>query len=191
MNERPHRPLCAAAIALWLVLTGGVLACPYVVSLSDPGNFLIRNTVRIALLFWAAAMFIRLRHRDMRLLWSLACAAYLIHVAMAFEHYHHWSHASAVRHVQETSGFGPGILVSYLFTLLWTADVVWWWLAPTCHEQRLPLVNCAWHGFMIFVIVNGAIIYENGPIRWVGAVVMLGLLVMWLQSPRNSDLMGA
>ena len=62
--------------------------------------------------------------RDARLVWALGWAAYLVHVALAFHLAFGWSHAAAVEQTRERSGFGEGIYVSHLFTLLWTADVV-------------------------------------------------------------------
>jgi hypothetical protein len=50
-------------------------------------------------------------------------------ILRAFHFYHGWSHAEAMEHVRAAARFGEGIFVSHLFTLLWTLDVAWWWLA--------------------------------------------------------------
>jgi len=66
-----------------------------------------------------------------RLAWTLGCIAYLGHVYCAFQFYHGWSQASAfketARQTRETVGLevGEGLFVSYLFTLVWPADVIW------------------------------------------------------------------
>src|SRR5262249_22213252 len=106
------------------------------------------------------------RGRLARCCWSLAWAAFVIHVGMAFHYYHQWSHADAVRHTREVSGFGEGVYISYLFTLLWTADMASWWLRPAWYAQRSPWVDRALHGFMLFMIFNATIVYETGFIRW-------------------------
>src|SRR5262249_59210931 len=106
--------------------------------------------------------------RGARLLWSGAWLLYCIHVAAAFHYAHHWSHAEAIRSVEEQSGFGEGIFVSYVFTLLWTADVIWWWLSPGSYVRRPRAVGIAIHGFMAFIIFNGAVIFAAGPARWLG-----------------------
>jgi hypothetical protein len=183
MNAPTDRPFQAAVIVVWLALLGVVFLAPSLTALDDPGDFLIRNTVRVALVYWAAAVTLWLengRPSRCRLLWTLAAGAYFVHVATAFEEYHHWSHAAAVRHVEQTSGFGAGIFVSYGFTLLWAADVAWWWLAPQSFEARPRWLGYAWHGFLVFVIFNGTVVYETGMIRWAGGAVLLALLGLWL-----------
>jgi hypothetical protein len=100
--------------------------------------------------------------------WTFAWATYLVHLAMAFHHYHHWSHADAVEHTEIVSGFGKGIYVSHLFTLAWTADALSWWLQPARRALRPSWIDWLLHGFMAFMIFNATVIYEAGPIRWAG-----------------------
>src|SRR5262245_21051496 len=114
------------ATLVWSVLLSAALAVPLLADPSDPGEGLTRNTVRLALLYYAAAVALMLwRHAPAlaRCCWTLGWAAYLIHLGMAFHYYHHWSHADAVERTREVSGLGAGIYFSHLFTLLWTADV--------------------------------------------------------------------
>jgi hypothetical protein len=187
MDRATGRPFRAAIILICVFLLGGVLAAPSAIALKQPGDFLIRNTVRISLLYWALAVVLMTR-RDpsARLAWTLACAAYLVHVATAFEHAHHWSHAEAFQHVKKAGGYGEGIFVSYLFTLIWTADVGWWWLAPESRECRARWMEWAMHGFMIFVIVNATVIFESGPIRWISAATFAAL-AFWLAATRRAS----
>src|SRR5437899_10995043 len=119
-----------AGVALvgWCVLLVAVLAWPALRGSPNPGDDLTRNTVRLALAFYAVAAVVMLlldrgewaatspRGQLARLCWTLAWAAYLVHLAMAFHHYHGWSHARAVEHVREVSGVGEGIYASHLFT---------------------------------------------------------------------------
>src|SRR5204863_7801685 len=119
---------------------------------ADPGDRLTRDTVRLALVYYAAAATLMLRPgprawRAARWCWTLAWAAYLVHVAMAFHHYHHWSHAAAFAHTRAVSGVGEGVYVSHAFTLLWTLDVAWWWLRLGSYTTRPPWVGRALHGF--------------------------------------------
>jgi hypothetical protein len=58
-------------------------------------------------------------------LWFLGAWAFLLHVVIAFTFGHGWSHAAAYEHVERASGFGEGLYVSYLFTLVWAADAAW------------------------------------------------------------------
>jgi hypothetical protein len=97
---------------------------------------------------------------------------------MAFEHYHHWSHAEAMRHTQERSGFGAGIFASHLFTLLWTADVLSWWLSPVWHSTRPRWIGWMLHAYMAFIVFNATVVYETGLIRWAGAAMFVALPVL-------------
>jgi hypothetical protein len=167
--------------------------------MADLGDVLTRGTVDVALLLYGGGAVFMLRldgagwraetggGRAGRLLWSLACLVYLAHVALAFHHYHGWSHAEAVRHVERESGFGPGIFVSYLFTLAWAADAGWWLLGPLEYAARPAWVGRVLHAFLAFVIFNGSVVYASGPARWLG-VGLFALLAVCLRRRRRSSL---
>jgi hypothetical protein len=126
---------------------------------------------------WAAAT---IRGRLARWCWTWAWVAYVVHLGMAFHYFHGWSHAEAVEHVRRVSGFGPGIYFSHLFTLVWTVDVAAWWLWPARYADRNPWFDRLLHGFMLFMIFNGTIVYETGFIRWAGSVLFVVLGVLWV-----------
>jgi hypothetical protein len=153
----------------------------------DLGGDLTRHTIRLSLLYYgiAASLLPWLRRDEFRTCtgwgrlarwcWTFAWATYLVHLAMAFHYYHHWSHADAVSHTQERSGFGAGIAVSHLFTLAWTIDVAWWWSLPDRYGNRPAWVGWCWHGYMVFVIFNATVVYEQGLIRWAGLCLLAWL----------------
>ena len=180
------------AAATWTVGLAAVIVLPYATDSTSTGDDLTRNTVRLALGYYAVAAALMLvlkpsewtgqgRGRLARACWTLAWAAYLVHLAMAFHFYHHWSHSDAVRHTREISGFGEGIYVSHLFTLVWGADVAMWWHRPKAYATRRPWIGIGLHAFMTFVIFNATVVYESGPIRWIAILVYAGLatLVMY------------
>jgi hypothetical protein len=178
-------------VAAWAVLLAGAVASPWLVASASAGDDVVRGTVRVSLAFYAAAVGLMffLRPRDWnasgpgqlaRWCWSLAWAAFVVHIAAAFHFYHGWSHADAVRHTEEVSGFGPGIYVSHLFTLLWTLDVAWWWLAPVSYAVRPAWIGRTLHAFMAFIVFNGTVVYEKGPIRWAGLTMFAVLGGLWL-----------
>src|SRR3954454_17512064 len=161
------------ALVVWCVLLVAVFAAPALLGSSNPGDDLTRNTVRLALAFYAVAVVLMLMMRReewaapdgwhalaakawrgelARCCWTLAWMAYLVHLAMAFHHYHGWSHARAVEHVCAVSGVGEGIYVSHPFTLVWTLDVAWWWLAPASYAVRSSGIDRLLHGFLLFMI---------------------------------------
>jgi hypothetical protein len=179
-------------VGLWLVLLTAVLIVPYWTDSSTLGDDLTRNTIRLALLYYAAAATLMLllrpaewqitsgRGRLARWYWTLAWATFLVHVSMAFHHYHHWSHADAVQHTRNVSGFGEGIFFSHLFTLLWTADVVFWWWRPERYALRSPWLGRLLHGFMAFIIFCATVVYAEGFIRWAGALLFTELALILL-----------
>jgi hypothetical protein len=116
-----------------------------------------------------------------RLAWTAGCLAYLLHVVCAFQFYHHWSHALAyqdtARRTEEVVGWswGGGLYVNHVFTLVWVADVVWWWCSPESHARRLGL-RLAVRGFMVFMAFNATVVFGQGIIRWLGLAGCLVLL---------------
>ena len=127
-----------------------------------------------------------------RLLWTVACAALLAHVAFAFQNYHGWSHAAAyvdtARQTRDVTGFnwGGGIYVNYILVFGWVADLIWWWLAGTDSYRRRPrLLTIAWHTFLIFIIFNSTVIFASGVARWVGLLVCVGIGIVWLWSAKR------
>ena len=177
---------------LWLTLMAAALIEPSLAGAADPGDALTRNTVRVALAYYAAAAALMLvlrpaewaaaswRGRLARGCWTLAWAAYLVHLAMAFHHVDHWSHARAVARTHARTGFGEGIYLSHLFTLLWTLDVAWWWLRPAGYADRPAWAHRGLHGFMAFMVFNATVVFEQGWIRWAGLAGFAVLAAVWL-----------
>jgi prepilin signal peptidase PulO-like enzyme (type II secretory pathway) len=148
----------------------------------------ILTTAWVAFALWAGAVGLMLqakpgewaagavRFRVTQWTWALGCAMFLIHVAVAFHFAHRWQHANAFQHVQNTSDFGPGIFVSYFFTLLWTADAIWMTTRPTSYVARPRWLGWAVHGFMAFITFNGTAVFGHGLMQWVsvGVFAVLG-----------------
>jgi len=183
------------ACLLWLVLLTAIFTLPALTGAPDMGDDLTRNTIRLSLLYYAIALSLMLflrqadwtattgRGQLARCCWTLAWAALLVHLAMALHHVDHWSHAASIERARQRTGFGEGVYVSYLFTLLWSADVSWWWLRPRRYPTRPLCVDVASHAFMLFIVFNATVVFESGLIRWAGATLFVGLaalvLVRW------------
>ena len=171
---------CLGFLVVWLV---SLIAIFLSFDSHDPnyGDSLIRWTARHSLFFWFLAAFLLIDSYSTmaRFLWVIAAISFLIHVGVAFEYAHHWSHEAAFRHVQESSGYGEGIFVSYFFTVLWTVDALWWLMSRETYETRSRTLGWLIHGFMVFIIFNGTVIFESGFIRWAG-LIGLGILgIRW------------
>jgi hypothetical protein len=143
----------------WMLLIAGALLAPAGMLLASGEAWMVSGN----------------RVRLLRKLWTLACLAYLIHVALAFHHYHQWSHTHAMDHTRERSGVGEGIFASHLFTLLWSLDAAYWWARPSEYVRRPVWAGVALHGYMAFIVFCGTVVYESGLIRWAsaGAFAML------------------
>jgi hypothetical protein len=109
----------------------------------EPGELLTRWSVRLAMVLYVTALAIRITAgkrgawlRVARLAWTIGCGAFVVHVICAFAFFHHWSHAAAyeetARRTEELVGisWGGGLYLNYTFTVLWTADVIFWWRNP-------------------------------------------------------------
>src|SRR5262249_46946602 len=116
--------------------------------------------------------------RSVRMNWTLALLAFGIHLVVAFGHVDNWSYANAFERTRQATGVGEGLYVSFLFTLLWTADVVWWWLRPASYTSRPKWIGWCLHLFMGFIMFNGTVVFESGPVRWFGIVMFLGLAAL-------------
>ena len=151
------------------------------------GELLTKLTVWLALAAYAGAtaFIVRSPSPRARWLWTLGCALSLAHVLCAFGFFHHWSHAAAyhetARQTRELIGWdwGGGLFVNYLFTVVWFADVLWWWLAPAGHAHRSPAVTVLIHGFFFFMVFNGTVVFGHGPVRWYGAVICGTVACLW------------
>ncbi len=130
--------------------------------------------------------------RWVRLAWTIGCAALLAHYISAFQFVHAWSHAAAyadtARQTAEVFGinWGGGVFINYGLGILWTADVAWWWLAGlTAYRRRSWLLTLTWHCFLIFIIFNATVVFEDGITRWIGILVILCLCVSWIAINRQ------
>jgi hypothetical protein len=188
--------IVVGGLALLAVVLAGSVLLP-----GNDGERLTRNTVRLSLAWYSVALvqMMRLsaadwaaakpRGRLARACWTWSIVCFIVHLAMAFHYYHHWSHAHAFEHTRATSGVGEGLYVSYLFTWLWIGDAAWWLRAPQSYAARPAWIDRTLHGFMLFIVFNGMIVFESGAIRWAGVVLFVALPLAWLASrgrPRRS-----
>ena len=69
--------------------------------------------------------------------------------------------------------WGGGLYLNYLFTIVWIADVVWWWGGVERYRCRSRLVLAIMHGFLFFIVVNATVVFGAGAIRWFGLAACL------------------
>jgi hypothetical protein len=157
----------------------------------DVGEAVLYGSIWASIVAWTAAECLRLSRRGptpmstARRLWAAGAACAAVHVTLAFHLRHAWSHASAVaetaRQTDELVGFrfGGGVWVNYAFLAVWTADALWWGLSPASFARRPPALDAAVRLFLLFIVVNGAIVFAHGPVRVLGASSLAALAVAW------------
>jgi hypothetical protein len=160
-------------------------------ALAENVSALTRTTIHLALTEYVLALWLMIgmqsddwaaatpRGRSARSLWTWACLTFLVHVACAFHFTHHWSHAHAFEQTRLESGYGEGLYVNDFFMAAWTADVLWWWIAPHAYARRNPWVDRLLHALMLFIAFNATVVFEQGAVRVAGLVASFMLLGRW------------
>lgn len=117
--------------------------------------------------------------------WTIGCAFNWLHTLAAYHFAHQWNHAEAVAHVERQSeqligiSVGWGIYFNWCFGIAWTIDCAIAWRTPSDQGWRtLGPARIALLCFMIFMWINGAIVFADGAIRWVATLSFLVLGIM-------------
>ena len=84
-------------------------------------------------------------------------------------------------------GLGGGLYLNYVFTALWIGETVWWWASPHSYGTRSRTATLTVRAVFIFMIVNGAVVFVDGPMRWVGAGIVAALLATWMSHPARRN----
>ena len=111
--------------------------------------------------------------------WSLSGLLFGLHFLAAFHFHHQWSHQHAFTHTAQRTGqmlgweFGYGLYFNYCFLLLWMVELIWWWGFVDSYFRRATWITLSIHGYLLFVIVNGAVVFVAGPTRWISLLVLL------------------
>ena len=134
----------------------------------------------------AVAAFLLRRGELARRAWTAGAVFFVGHVIAAFEVVHHWSHLAALtetaRQTLAMTGFnsGFGLWLNYLFAAIWVADVAIMWLAPRRYASRPRSLVWLLHGFLLFMVINGTIVFAHGPTRSTSLAALGGLLLLAL-----------
>ena len=158
----------------------------------DVGELLTRGSIWLALMGYALGAGMMLQsegcapwRKRARWAWTAGCVFFVAHVICAFAFYHGWSHAAAVEETaRQTAAMtgvrsGGGLWLNYAFAVAWLADVLWWWIAPRSFARRPTRISVAWHCFFFFMVFNGAVVFADGPVRWLGILICGGLAALW------------
>ena len=142
----------------------------------------LRASIWIAVFAWALSEVLRRAASDRPAMARNAYAAgallLVLHVALAFEYRHGWSHAAAFAETAARSeamtgvASGAGIYLNYLLMAVWAADGAWWLARPGGYRNRSRAVDLTIFAFFVFMFANGAVVFAHGPMRFAGAVAI-------------------
>ena len=158
----------------------------------EPSEFITRATIWITRLCYFAATAVRLRIHPVnpaiaRWLWTVGCIACVIHIFCAFQFHHSWSHQAALndtaRQTAEVTGWdsGVGIWFNYLFVWAWIIDVVRLWGRVKLELAVFHLALAVWQAFFFFMVFNATVVFETGPVRWLGAAGCLYIAALFIR----------
>ncbi len=161
----------------------------------EMGAALLRGTILLSLFAWVAGEWGRGANRGMnpagRGAWTVGALAAFGHGAAAFHFRHGWSQQAALietaRQTAAVTGldWGGGLYVNYLFLAIWVADAGWWWLFPRAFDGRPKALDRAVRAFLLFMFLNGTVVFAKGPSRGVGTAAVLAVLFAWYRG-RNA-----
>ena len=148
-------------------------------------SLFVAGTIWVALVLYVVGEFgrsLRPSPSWTRPVWILGSICYVCHVISAFSLHHHWSHSAAYAYTAATTydllgiNSGLGLWVNYMFTAVWVGEGLLpgrWGLTVNRRVNRVV------RSVFLFMIINGAIIFVEGPQRWFGLLLVAALLTIW------------
>lgn len=143
-------------------------------------------TIALAVVGWALGEGIGSRRA-----WTMGAVLALVHAILAFGVFYDWSHRVAHDAItQQTAtltgvAFPGGIYVNYLFLSVWLGDALWWWIAPASRATRPLALSRAIHGFIFFIMLNGAVVFADGWARVLGVAAVSFVVVEYFVRTRR------
>jgi len=140
-------------------------------------QWLTRATIWLAMTAWAAAILLARQPRRARAAWTGALVAYLLHIVLAYAAFYEWSHRIAWEQTAldtaRVTGWhsGIGLVVNYAFAAALAVDLARQWRG---HPASPWIV-----GLVVFMILNGAVVFGEGPVRWYGIALLYALAGEW------------
>lgn len=127
------------------------------------------------------------------LIWFIGSLFSLIHTILAMTFAHKGSLAAAeaetARQTSELLGVavGWGVYFNFVFVVAWLVDAIWGFVWPASYRQRSRWISLSVHGYLVFIAINGAIVFATGPVRYFG-IGAIGLLLSTYFAQRKTKL---
>ncbi len=145
--------------------------------------------IALGLMVLVFAMEIRGRtstDRSTASMWLVGALLSLCHSLGSLATFHQGSQSKAFEATaQQTEellgvGFGAGLFVNYAFVTVWLIDAFFRILLPSIYNQLPKVYRYCTNGFLIFIAINGAIVFQSGWVRGMGlACLTMLLLLSW------------
>ena len=116
---------------------------------------------------------------------AIGASLLAVHIALALQVRHGWSHSSVVATVREQTrttygvDWGGGVWVNYLFLSLWIVELAWWRAASRRYFSRPRPVIVTIRGFFALVFVNAAVVFAAPSRRPLGFLMTVVLFWAW------------
>lgn len=146
-------------------------------------EWLTRASIWFAMAGWTAGILTRFPLS--RRFWTAGLALYLAHIVLAFAAFYDWSQAVAweatAADTERVTGWrsGIGLAFNYLFALVLAIDVALQW------QLNRRMAGWLVEGLVLFFIVNGAVVFADGPVRWFGITMTGVILAGWWRTRRG------
>jgi hypothetical protein len=131
--------------------------------------------------------------KPVAILWFTGAVLALCHSMGALVAYHHSSQAEALESTAEQTEellgirFGAGLYFNYLFVLVWILDALLRLAIPFKYLRIPSTYFYLVYGFLIFIAVNGAIVFKTGIVRGIGILCLSVLALLWIRKWRREN----
>lgn len=148
------------------------------------GETIVRATIWLAMAAWTAAIVSRGKPAA-KPLWTIGLSLYILHILFAYHVFYRWNNTIAwdrtASQTAEVVGVktGVGLLVNFAFAAILFLDLVQQW------RNKKPYRNLI-DALVLFMIVNGAIVFGHGPVRWFGILLLLIVATKAATKRKNS-----
>lgn len=156
-------------------------------------DLLLRLTIWLALGLYAGSQ-IRPHSRTALCLATVGWLLFVAHTILAFEGHYDWSHATAYTETAIKTealtglGWGGGIYLNYAFGLVWLGELAWTIVSGASYRGRSRYLKWLVRGFLLFMIINGGVIFVGEPQRWIGVTIAGVMVWSWLPTGRRNTL---
>ena len=153
-------------------------------------------TIWLALAAFVAGEFGKRRPAVPRWAWRVSLAGALlcvVHIVIAFESRHHWSHDAAVQATARQTAsvygvaWGGGVYVNYVFVAVWLMELWQWRTRPAKYFARSSAALWGVRAFFFVIIINAAVVFAAPSHRAAGMALTAALLLAWRLSWLMAD----